>query len=176
VTTSIYLVGEPGVGKTTLMAALTARFAVGSAVQLNGLLWAEPLSIQKKWVGYRFGKTRDKFSGTDALGMAACPDAVDWVRWAALPNYLFGEGARLATGKFLDLLHQKTDFTLIHLVAENAADRRKARGSNQNSGWVRGRITHAANLARNNPQWRQVTVDTTTADPAHLANHIWNRV
>lgn len=176
-TTAIYLIGEPGVGKTTTMRALLTRFQVAEAQKLQGQLWAEPLYDANFLVGYHLGKRRSIFSGTDALSMSVCPTAINWLETTQpLPQWLLGEGSRLSTPKFLEVLHRKTDFLLVLLQAANAETRRESRGSSQNATWIRGRVTQANNLLKRNQHWRSLVLDTSSTAPTEIAAIIWANV
>lgn len=138
--------GEPGVGKTTVMGQLCRKHTVGPDMQLRGLLWGQPLLLEDEWVGIRLGRDRAQFSGTDALGMAVNPDAVTWVEKDPLPPLIVGEGARLANERFLNALSNRSELLVVLLRAKNAAERREERGSQQNPSWIRGRATASRNL------------------------------
>lgn len=151
---SYYIVGEPGVGKTTLMRALlTDTYHRGTAVRLRGNLWAEPLGAlavpdSRQQQGWHLGRPRDKFGGTDALAMNVQPDAVNWAESVADDGLVvYGEGDRLGNATFLRALAERGPLCLIELRGPDiAAAQREARGSRQNPGWVRGRATHVTRL------------------------------
>ena len=134
----IYLIGEPGVGKTTAMRELTSR--LGPAVETT-----KPFAhrVGADWM--ELGRERGTFSGTDALSMSVQPMAIGFLRQAARDNLVrlvLGEGDRLGTGSFLDAVGVFADVRLVGLVAppEVAAARRELRGSRQAETWLKGRI------------------------------------
>lgn len=146
----VYIVGPPGVGKSSVMEALTAECDRLSAISLvpHDVLCIPRDDDAPADVGIEIGKRRDTFSGTDALGMSIQPKAVEWI--ATRPHRLvLGEGARLATVGFLHAA-RAAGYTvhLVHLSAgDNAlADRRTGRGSDQNPVWVRGATTRARRI------------------------------
>lgn len=147
---AIYLIGPPGVGKTTLMNEILDGWRREEPVKLNGTLVGEPLTDTNGVTrALHLGKTREQFGGTDALSMAVNPKAIEWVRTAALPQMIFGEGQRLANMGFLAALHARTILTVVYLTApERILDARcDQRGSKQDPRWRKAGRTRAANLA-----------------------------
>ncbi len=148
----IYLIGEPGVGKTTTMAAITDQWRVlGELPDPGRTLFGLP---NGEITAVEIGRRRPGgFSGTDALPMSVINQAEPYVRGKAATEtgLLLAEGARLANKRFLGAaVAAGWQVHLVHLTdPEVAAARREARGSNQNPSWVRGAATRAANLAAN---------------------------
>jgi len=143
----IYFVGPPGVGKSTLMAGLTAACARQSVAHPFAY---DVLTLPR--AGGRaveLGVRRGAFSGTDALAMNVQPRVLSWLMEGDY-QLVLGEGDRLGNRKFLDsVLH--LDWR-VHLVALTLplADldmRCLARGSHQSSSWRQGRQTKVWNLA-----------------------------
>ena len=69
-------------------------------------------------------------------------------------SFVFGEGDRLANGRFFELAREAGQLTLFHLnpSADVIAARREARAKHlgtkaQNESWARGRATKHENLA-----------------------------
>jgi len=144
---SLYLIGAPGVGKTTLMAALTAPLGEPEVVAtpVPHLKWREVVEV---------GRRRGEFSGTDALGYAVVPSAVAWVRSERRPAWLLGEGDRLACRPFLDALRAAGDLDVVLLDAPRLVsyarmcDRAARLGREpQTEAWWKGRVTKCARLA-----------------------------
>ena len=133
---AVYVVGAPGVGKSTLLMSLLEPWHVMPDVPLRGVLRGHPLVLRAdgETQGMYLGRQRPNFPGTDALSMGVMPDAVRWATEYPLPSLVLGEGARLGTPAFVGLLALHTDLTLVHLVASDEAlnARRAVRGSQQN--------------------------------------------
>ncbi len=142
----VYLVGPPGVGKTTLMEALTARCERQSEAKPFAHDW---LYRDTTPVGIELGRRREAFSGTDALSMSVQPKAVEWIARKRHPLIL-AEGARLATYGFLSAARNAGyGVTLFYLVApeEELQGRREGRGSDQNPSWIKGAQSRARRIA-----------------------------
>jgi ribose 1,5-bisphosphokinase PhnN len=178
VSTLLYLVGSPGVGKSTLMAALTERcqrlartqpFAHDHLLRHDptGLLSSDPVAVE-------LGKRRDAFSGTDSLGMSVQPKAVEWI--ATKPHSLIlGEGARLGTVGFLMAARNSGyKVMLVHLTADQhtLAERRLARGSTQNEQWMRGAATRAVRLTERMQMDADVHVIRADRPPHRIADFL----
>lgn len=148
---ALYVVGEPGVGKTTLVERILAPYDRLPPTRLGyGVLEGEPLIEHGVVCGLHLGKRRPSFGGTDALGMTVLPDAIRWANEAPMPERLIGEGARLTHPHFLAALAQRTRLIVVHLVAEpeTVEARIAARGSKQRPAWRKGQQTRVRNAAR----------------------------
>jgi len=148
----VYLLGAPGVGKSTLMRRLTARCerrpVAGVSVPHELLIKTMP-ALGPNTVGAEIGRTRTSFSGTDATAMNIHPRAMAWIMGVPY-GLVLAEGARLGTVQFLGAA-QFAGYRLrvFHLVAAPAviADRRAGRPGSQNPSWVAGATTRAARTA-----------------------------
>jgi hypothetical protein len=163
VNTLLYVSGEPGVGKSTLMAELTVRWerlplpGSPSAPARDLLRVTAPGELTPRVVAVELGRRRDSFSGTDALPQTVIDAAEVYLasgQAARETALLLAEGARLANRRFLQAaLEAGWRVILAHLDgAEVAAARRRARAEElgvpeQDPSWVAGRRTAAANLA-----------------------------
>lgn len=148
----VYLVGPPGVGKSSVMAELTAGLHrvpyKDGQLRYDGLYKTHAPPQTATPVGVELGARRNSFSGTDALGMAVQPHAVDWIGRTAEPLVL-GEGARLGNVGFLSAA-RLAGYTLhlVHMTADprTLAARRLQRGSKQSPVWIRGAETRARRI------------------------------
>lgn len=153
----VYLIGDPGVGKTTLMRGLIDRLATTTSLREH------PLAHEVLWqggtlVGAHLGRPRDWFGGTDALAMSIQPVAEGWLAGHPFPLVL-GEGDRLGNGKFFQAMRTAgVDLQVVHAhcPADVAEARRLERGSRYHDGWLAGRLTKVTRLAAQ----ADVTVDT----------------
>src|SRR5690606_17822370 len=145
----IYMIGEPGSGKSTLMARLTepwSRHPADGQPRRDLLLEGETLRAVE------LGKRRaGGFSGTDALGSTVITVAERWLYRHEAPIVL-GEGARLGNARFLraavDAGYRTTLILLEHPESERWRAERSARlGRTQTAAWVRGRATASRRLA-----------------------------
>ena len=152
--TFVYLIGVPGSGKSTLMKELT-----------RGLTRAPAgIPIAHEWLGdgkaLELGKTRESFSGTDALPMNAQPKAAEFIEQHPA-RLILAEGDRLANDRFFKRITAAGyEFHLVYVNAdaETVQERRRQRGSRQDPTWLQGRATKVRNLL---DEWAHWTVDAT---------------
>lgn len=155
----IYLAGQPGSGKSTLMARLTEgydRIHVGPPevpVAHDQLTREVPGGVDDgtiEIVGAELGEQRGAFGGTDLLPASIIDKAIPWIETAPY-RLVLAEGQRLANKRFLLAAASTYQVTLALLDhADQDAWRRKlsrSRGRIQNEGWVKGRLTANRNLA-----------------------------
>lgn len=152
-TATLYVVGPPAVGKSTLVSALLERYVSAGPVDVgHPPLVVEHLRLVADSAqpdGVYLGIRRDEFPGTDALSMGVLPHAEEWAQHAALPPLIVGEGDRLAHERFLAPLAERGQLVIVYLAASPKilAARRLERGSQQNETWATGRATRARNVA-----------------------------
>lgn len=149
-TRSLYIIGGSGVGKSSLMRQLLEGWTAGPYERLMPRELFGHTLAGPQGSGVYLGHLRDEYPGTDALSLSVNPHAIGWVLTADLPDFLFGEGARLANFKFLRVLHEWTDLTIVHLVIppKTAALRREVRGGKMiDDGHALRTMTGAFNLA-----------------------------
>lgn len=137
----VYLLGLPGVGKST---ALEAAIADWRHVEDRTTPFAHRVFTE----GIVLGRYREGFPGTDTLSMSVNPLAVDFVR--RTPGLIVGEGDRLANRAFLGAC---PELTLIHLDAPPRIARERARMraaalgvKEQDASWWKARITKIDHL------------------------------
>ena len=148
----IYLVGQPGAGKSTLMASLT-KGLVRSTIDDSGTLVPHDVLVDRVTgavVGAEIGKRRGAFSGTDALASSIINKAVLWVHTQPY-GLLLAEGARLANKRFIDSAAEAGYAVILGLLDHDQADawrkqRSKALGREQNPSWVKGRLISSRKL------------------------------
>ena len=154
----LYLIGLPGSDKST---------ALNAALRLAG--WGVPSTVEKPvpHLNYgrgriQLGRLRETFPGTDALGMAINPRAIDFVR-SSPATILVAEGDRLANEVFLDACARAAVLTvaLIDTPLEVARERARARAAAagrppQDDRWWKGRATKTANLRS---RWNPTEID-----------------
>ena len=161
-----YFVGQPGAGKTTLLRALVAparRADMERPVPHMAYLAPHGLPL-----GAQMGRDRGTFSGTDALALSIQPKAVAWVQGQPY-DLLIAEGDRLANDAFfLAVREAGYTLTVLHLATPDgvAAERRAARGSDQNAAWLKGRMSKVARLAET---WGAIALDGTRPTDALVA-------
>lgn len=145
---TVYIVGEPGVGKSTLMRALIYP-EDGSIdvyhkkpvphIEFGNLEWPKGRVME---LGNHWGS----FPGTDTLSFTIIAAAEKWVLSEPC-DWLFAEGDRLAVDRFLTACKMAGDLYLVWLKGPEVAEqRRAARGTGQDELWVRGRRTKVYNL------------------------------
>lgn len=145
---TVYLIGEPGSGKSTAMRAAIELCGWRSTgeVKIPNLRWTEYAGQEGKTVA-QLGLGGGLFPGTDRLGMGCQPVAIDWLR--SVPAALvLGEGDRLATDAFFRAATEVSHLTVcvMSTTPEAAAERRAARGTTQSETWLKGRRTKVARL------------------------------
>lgn len=180
----VYLIGEPGVGKSLLMDAATSgwrRHPQQPAEDAPGRDW-----LCHRVSGYllavELGCRRDALAGEELPrtqpGIAPAEAYLRSGRAARETHLLLGEGTRLATRRFLSAaLESGWSVCLLHLTGPDAAAvrrRQRAEGTDRpepHPTWVKGRRTAAANLAAEAPSWgvdvREVNAALLSADPLY---------
>lgn len=182
--TLVYLVGPPGVGKSTAMAALTEnclRVPRTGKVRHDTLVRPRPAPETALTVGAEIGARRERFSGTDALHMAVNPDAITWIGEENPYGLVLGEGARLANARFLlAAMMAGYDVHVAHLYAPPSvlAARRRERGSNQNPQWIRGAETKSRRImdSMSNQGARLHWIGTDGVTPRQIATMLTARI
>lgn len=178
---ALYLLGAPGVGKTTVMDAYLLRCGwtpLPDADRLHGLLWGHAMiDPDGDPRGIYLGRRRDAFSGTDALGMAVAPDARAWARSlndASTTLFICGEGNRLGNRGFLRALAEVSDLTVALLTGspETLAQRRGSRPGTQDDKWRKGATSAARNAYESSDGYAEhlLVIDTDGLSPVAVAS------
>lgn len=137
---AMYIIGEPGVGKSTLTRHLT-----------RGLPYEDtdsPFAMRRYDCGVlELGGHRKDYPGTDTLALDVQPKVVEFLEGYE-SKYLLAEGDRLANAKFFDsLLAMGYNLAVVAIIGpEVAAKQRKVRDSHQNATWLKGRQTKVERL------------------------------
>lgn len=142
----VYLVGFPGVGKSTALAGATSDWHLQEQR-------TQPFAHRVYTEGIVLGRDRPHFPGTDTLSMSVNPKACDFVE--SHTELIVGEGDRLANRAFFRACH---DLTLVYLdaslsVASTRAVHRAALLGipAQRRAWWQGRVTKVHNLLEQFP-------------------------
>lgn len=147
----LYLIGPPGVGKTT---ALDAALAGVHRYEQSHPFAFQCYSVRGEngnFSGAQLGGRRASFGGTDTLPMNVQPKVVEWLGRTPIAN-IAAEGDRLGNAKFFDaVVAQGWELTVCWLEAPWAVcqARRDGRGSSQNETWLKGRHSKVERLAVN---------------------------
>lgn len=177
----IYLAGQPGSGKSTLMAKLTAPYDRHSIAPCPNYpvahdVLTEPITAAV--IGVELGRRRTLFSGTDSLPSSIIEKAIPWIATVPYPLIL-AEGARLANLRFIKAAVDAGYSVDLALLDHDDADvwrakRVKKIGREQNAEWVKGRLIASRNLADklgDNP-----AVHVTRGHPDDLQEHLANKL
>lgn len=152
--TILWIVGEPGVGKTTLSRRLILSIG-GEPLSERAspkFTFYERMAAAGWWRG-------DKFDGADTLAISQIKPALAvtsaMLRLGDTPLVLL-DGDKLSSGKAVEFLRGECPAVRLVCVAldakpETAAARRAQRGTKQDPTWVAGRRTKAANFAARFP-------------------------
>ena len=171
---TIYILGEPGVGKSTLVKELTSTYKLVANLQrpIPHTLYRTPTSERC----ITLGAPHPTFPGTDTLPFNAINQMERLFLQCTQHNLnIIGEGDRLANQRFIELARNHGDLHLYYLVAPPAetAKRRQQRSQTHNTkqqdtAWVKGRQTKHSKLAAAN---NAITLDATKT-PKELAAQI----
>lgn len=173
-TKALYVIGAPGVGKSTALLHLfpCMKGSAAHAVPEYPLLKLTALGPGTAMLGV----WRNDFPGTDGLSMAVLPQAVEWARCApALPKILIGEGQRLANLRFLVELHDRPDveLTVVYLYAKAEEMTKRRAHRTQNQQWVKAASTRAFNVMRQCDEYGITTMPLNTEGAPPHAVAAW---
>jgi broad-specificity NMP kinase len=184
-TYGIYLLGAPGVGKSTVMRYLMKDWTPMQYMRLTEReMFGHYLESSEGHLGVYLGRLREQFPGTDALSMSVQPQALKWVENMPGLSMVFGEGSRLGNATFLSALADKIDLavTLLTCDEEVLRERRASRPdggdwktgrktAEQAENWAKGQATRAANAAEalRDMGYNVMEMDTTDLWPDQIA-------
>jgi len=164
----LFVVGAPGVGKTTLVRELLEHRSY--------------FSVEPKWTMGMNGEvcaaglyTGAKFDGADTVPYNGVQAALEfWADKLKTFELTILDGDRFSYKKTVDFFRaQGADVRCLLLDAGDAllAERRAARGTEQNETWVKGRVTKARNFFDELPDNAKVRfeVESDTAPTALAA-------
>ena len=140
----LYLIGEPGAGKTTLTKSLFPGFSYVENKPFCRTVHEDDL--------IELGYERGTFSGTDALSLSVQPIVLKWLNETPFnaTARMFAEGDRLGNAKFFNavIAGGRFDLKIAFLKAydNTLKSRRENRGSKQSETWLKGRKTKILNL------------------------------
>lgn len=146
----LYVLGAPGVGKTTLVRTLLSYYSDDDPVLTQPPEPKWSLAGDAVAAGHYSGKT---FDGADTIPYNGARAALEyWAQTLAESSLTILDGARFSTGPSLARLRELAPghaIVGVYLVATDAQldERRAARGSNQNAAWIKGATTVARNFA-----------------------------
>lgn len=173
----LYLVGPPGVGKSTL----ARKLRTGWDTELLRTALVPHLRLIRpetgRLAGLELGVPRTQFPGTDALAMDIGPRALAFLLESPAP-FVFAEGARLATRPFLgSLARQGAAVTVVELTApQELLDARwRERGARQSPSWRKGAATRAQRVgewAAGTPGVQLLRLDAAQLGPDDLAGAV----
>lgn len=160
-----YLLGDPGVGKSTAMRWI--RFHLGVQARQVDKPFAHQLWMKDGVVeAVEFGAIRPPFPGTDTLSMSVIEKAIPYTEALAMKRVpIWAEGDRLANNRFFEAV-RAAGYTLqlfyLTAPAEIVADRRETRAKThglkiQDGVWVQSRSTKARALAE---AWHATVIPT----------------
>jgi hypothetical protein len=144
----VWVVGEPGVGKTSAMESIMNPFGT-SLVESPKWTISPPYAFAGHYGGTEFGGA-DTISYTDAARQIYDLKTVGGKIENELVHTVFFDGDRLSSETSFRLVEDALHEVLCVLLtcdATKAAERRSQRSGSQNATWVKGRKTKAANFA-----------------------------
>jgi hypothetical protein len=148
----IFLLGEPGVGKSTLMEQVMNYLGDSNLLKIKTLKYHEFKEAKTIVLG-QYGDGQS-FPGTDRLSMSVQPIASKVLtKWSKDDDRkgwtILIEGDRLGNQSFIGAIQSlPVKLKIFALVASDEIKefRHKDRGDTQNDVWLKGRLTKVKNL------------------------------
>jgi ATPase subunit of ABC transporter with duplicated ATPase domains len=176
---TIYLLGAPGTGKTTLANLIKKSWGESRPCNDN---FAHEVFRCETGFNISLGKNKPPFSGTDTLSNSVIERVEQmyeaWDKFGQI-NYILGEGDRLAIARMMDLAKKYGTLYSFYLHApdEIINERRSERAKQnnlklQNPTWVKGRATKHQRLAA---AIGSHELDA-TLDPAELFQQVQDKI
>lgn len=114
---SLYLVGGPGSGKSTVMREVVSL--LGLPVGQIEPIWPHVSVTHLGPDAWQWGMVRDEFPGTDALSTRAPACAREYLEAGGpVPQLTLGEGAKLSSLRFLLTLDTVSPVSVVWLTAD----------------------------------------------------------
>lgn len=138
--TIIFVVGEPGVGKTSAVRRLIPRKVKYTKPKFT-------VSCDRAFAGHYIG---GKFDGADTVPYNGVSAALEfWESHLRKKKITVFDGDRFSNEKVLRFFQSRARVEVVHLFAEEGVgiERRKKRGGNQNASWIKGRKTKSRRFA-----------------------------
>lgn len=170
----VYLIGEPGVGKSTTLKAYWQLTANRNEPEITESVPHTKYYLDEQYLGLEIGNPKHRnelHPGTDTLSYNIMPKAIEWVKQREDP-LIIGEGDRLANPKFWRAAQDANHRILIIHLTGPARARRINRGTVQNETWLKSRATRVKNLVDNYPHTHIDTLKTTPQETAQTLNEI----
>jgi hypothetical protein len=170
-TIAVFVVGPPGVGKTTMMRSVFSSLdSFGSAFLSPNPKWTV-CAEQFAAAGHYTGNT---FDGADTVPYTGAMKALESLEnnlplWR--PKFVFFDGDRFSYVAAAERVKQTMPIRVALLNGSTSLlqARRAARGTKQNETWLAGRATKAARFAATFPSQDRLALDA-TASPFCLAD------
>ena len=163
--TVLYLIGPPGVGKSTALATATGAWGDLQPHQ-------HPFAHGSAPEGILLGRPDPTFPGTDTLSMSVLPKVLAWLTTQSPDRLIVGEGDRLSTKKFFQGAHRAghtVRVAALYAPWTTVQARALARGGTQDMAWVRGRWTKHLHLMETWPV-RMINANQRPGEVARLVS------
>ena len=146
--------GIPASGKTSLMFRVIDRLSERAMPIYfkEGLVQGYDYPALSTVILGNYYDASDKFAGTDRMSMAAQPKVLEWLAHPRVcDTHVLYEGDRLFNKSFFEALTRMNipfEIYALMVAPEVAASRCIARGSDQNTTFLKGRVTKITNVVK----------------------------